>query len=130
MRPPDIHFRSIEEHLVGHPLVLFHDLQKVQTSPSTAYLKGNILFADGSTLSIFQHIRFNDAETRISDYRYHYMSPEKRMVFRYDNAPHHGEVVDTHPHHKHTPNGVGASNMPDFRDVLDEATGLVIENLT
>jgi hypothetical protein len=118
---------NIQEHLVRNPLVLFHDLQKVQTSPSTAYLKGNILFVDGSTLSIFQHIRLSDTETRITDYRYHYMSPEKRMVFRYDNAPHHGEV-DTHPHHKHIPNGVGASNMPDFKDVLDEATGFVIEN--
>jgi prepilin-type processing-associated H-X9-DG protein len=45
---------NIQEHLVRNPLVLFHDLQKVQTSPSTAYLKGNILFVDGSTLSILR----------------------------------------------------------------------------
>ncbi|MFW6332488.1 MAG: toxin-antitoxin system TumE family protein, partial [Thermodesulfobacteriota bacterium] len=100
-----------------------------QTSPSTAYLKGNIHFVDGSTLSIFQHIRFGDTETLITDYRYHYMSTEKHMVFRYDNAPHHGEL-DTHPHHKHISNEIRTSNMPDFKDVLDEATGFVIDNMT
>ncbi len=125
----DIHLGFIEEHIVRHPLVLFHDLRKMQTSPSTAYLKGNIFFVDGSTLSIFQHIRFGGAETLITDYRYHFMSSEKRMIFRYDNAPHHGEV-DTHPHHKHVSNEVRASNMPDFREVLDEATALVIQNMT
>ena len=48
MQRPDIHFKSVEKKISENPLMIFHDLQKNHTSPSTAYIKGEILFADGT----------------------------------------------------------------------------------
>ena len=58
-------------------------------------------------------------------YRYHYEDHEGKMLFRYDNAPHHMEV-ETFPHHKHTADGnVVASSEPTLQEILFEIITLI-----
>lgn len=128
MQPLKAWFDTVEKHIAGNPLVIFHNLEKKHTSPSTAYLKGEILFVDGTSLAVFQHLCIIESGTSLSDYRYHYMDIDKKLIFRYDNAPHHDEI-ETHPHHKHTHNGIQACERPDFKDVMAEATSNVLENM-
>jgi hypothetical protein len=128
LQSPDICFESVEKPISQNPLVIFHDLRKNYTSPSTAYLKGEIFFADGSSLAVFQHVRITESGIIITDYRYHYMNAEKKMIFRYDNAPHHVEIY-TYPHHKHISDEIYACAMPYFKEVMDEAVSFVIENM-
>ncbi|QTA86140.1 toxin-antitoxin system TumE family protein [Desulfonema magnum] len=128
MQSPDIHFESVEKNISENPLVIFHELRRNHTSPSTAYIKGEILFADGTVLAVFQHVHISETGTLITDYRYHCMDAEKEMIFRYDNAPHHCEI-DTYPHHKHISDKIYACDMPDLKDVMDEITAFVIENM-
>ena len=128
MKSPDSHFDELERRISSNPLVIFHDLKKSQTSPSTLYVKGEIVFVDGTSLAIFQHIRMIEAGAIITDYRYHYMNFENQMIFRYDNAPHHDEL-ETHPHHKHVGEKIIAHNQPHFTAVMDEAVSLVVENI-
>ena len=45
-------------------------------------------------------------------------------VFRYDNAPHHRNIM-TFPHHKHAGAKILPANEPDFSQVLDEAVALL-----
>jgi hypothetical protein len=58
-------------------------------------------------------------------YSYTYIR-EGQRVFRYDNAPHHSDVV-THPHHK--PFGdrdrVAPADQPNLSQVLAEIEALV-----
>ena len=54
-----------------------------------------------------------------TDYTYHYQDRQNNLIFRYDNAPHHPEV-STHPHHKHTPQGLEAANPLNLWDILRE----------
>jgi hypothetical protein len=57
-------------------------------------------------------------------YRYHYEDPDGRLVFRYDNAPHHPEV-ETFPHHKHLSDGrVVPSVEQSLPRVLEEVAEL------
>jgi hypothetical protein len=56
-------------------------------------------------------------------YAYSYIR-EGRRVFRYDNAPHHPEIV-THPHHKHTghTDRLTPADQPSLSQVLAEVEG-------
>jgi hypothetical protein len=47
------------------------------------------------------------------------MDENQAMIFRYDDAPHYGEVA-TFPHHKHTLGGVQGSTEPELYDILLE----------
>ncbi len=53
-------------------------------------------------------------------YAYTYIRKEQR-VFRYDNAPHHPEIV-THPHHKHIGQieQIAPADQPSLSQVLTE----------
>ncbi len=72
------------------------------------YLRFRADFIDGSRLFAFE---FVDARLRRLRYSYHYQDASGDLIFRYDNAPHHPEVR-THPHHKHTPQGVVEAESP------------------
>ena len=51
---------------------------------------------------------------------------EGQCVFRYDNAPHHPEIV-THPHHKHfgPMDRVAPADQPSLSQILTEAEALL-----
>lgn len=120
------HFESVEKIIQNNSLVICANLHKNYTSLNTAYIKGEITFADGSRLAVFQHVRIHETELLITDYRYHYMTNDSQLIFRYDNAPHHAENT-TFPHHKHLPSGVQSTDMPDLKDILAETDLAVIK---
>lgn len=119
---------SIEEIFANDPFVILSELEKSWTSATTAFIKGQIYCCDGSLLFIFQHFRLDGGHISLTDYRYHFMNEMDQLVFRYDNAPHHGEV-STHPHHKHTPNGVQAADCPSLKELLAEMDAIIAANL-
>ena len=53
------------------------------------------------------------------------MDKDGGMIFRYDNAPHHG--VSTFPHHKHLPEGIKESKEKGIIEVLKEIEMLVLK---
>jgi hypothetical protein len=77
-------------------------------------MKGRILFIDGSVLEFLDYIK---GDVRLK-YRFHYMSDQSALVFRYDNAPNHD--VSTFPDHKHAPNEVITSSPRELLCVIDE----------
>ena len=63
--------------------------------------------------------------TVVDKYRFQYMSKDGRMIFRYDNAPHH-PGMDSFPHHKHTPDRVFSSSLPAIKDLLNEISAVIL----
>jgi len=56
------------------------------------------------------------------------MDKRKKPVFRYDNAPHH-KKIPTFPFHKHLQNGkVIESSIPQFHEILEEITSLIVKS--
>jgi hypothetical protein len=124
----DAHFEAIEKAIIDDPLVLSFEFQRTYTSLENAYIKGEVTFIDGSSLAVFQHIRIEETNLVVTDYIYHYMTSDKKLIFRYDNAPHHPEIY-TFPEHKHLPSGVEDASLPVFKDVLDEVNIILVDKL-
>lgn len=84
------------------------------------FADGRIVFYNGSILEFTESItpdRFK--------YRYHYMDTESNLIFRYDNVPHHREIV-TFPDHKHYPDTVVESEPVDLRQVIEEIISIIV----
>ena len=122
------HFDSLEKVILGNSLVILISFQRTYTSPETGYIKGEVFFIDSSSLIIFQHVRVEGNKLIITDYRYHYMEVDNRLVFRYDNAPHYPEI-NTFPHHKHFPSGIKEAGMLNIEDVLAEIDSRIIRKI-
>ncbi|BES82865.1 toxin-antitoxin system TumE family protein [Pyrodictium abyssi] len=96
-----------------------------EVTPSEGLIRGVIVFLDGSRLRFLEYVSITGGNAARLKYRYHYEDPDGRLVFRYDNAPHHPEV-ETFPHHKHLGDGrVVASIAPSIRSVLEEILDLI-----
>lgn len=79
-------------------------------------------FADQALLEMSEAVRCTAGTLQWLSYRYHYQEPSD-LVLRYDNAPHHPEVI-THPDHKHVGDDVLASSHPTIAQVLLEVQAL------
>jgi hypothetical protein len=91
------------------------------------FIRGEIIFVDESVL----HFReFVDVELAIERllYVYQYMSPDQRLVFRYDNTGHHKRLnLTTYPHHKHdgAEETIIPLKAPVLNDVLSEIEAFI-----
>lgn len=122
------HYDSLEKVIVSNSLVILINFHRTYTSPETGYIKGEVVFIDSSSLIIFQHVRVEENKLIITDYRYQYMDIDNRLVFRYDNAPHHPEI-NTFPHHQHFPSEIKEASMPNIEDVLAEIDSSIIRKI-
>ncbi len=116
---------KIEHEIIACPLVIHHDFKVTISSPSTGFIESKVIFQDGSILNLFEFLRLaNDSIVR-EKYRYHYMTQDHKMIFRYDDAPHHQEI-STFPHHKHVGENIIESPPPSIKAILTEIEFLVL----
>jgi len=116
---------KIEQAIIDCPLVIHHDFKVTVASHSTGYIEAKVIFQDGSILALFEFLRLNEDAVVQEKYRYHYMSQENKMIFRYDNAPHYKEI-STFPDHKHIEERIIESFPPQIKAVLTEIEFLVL----
>lgn len=117
---------EIEKSINSSSIVLASSIQKYfGPGEGTAYLKGHVTIIDSSILEIAIFAIESRGSLSIDKYRLHYMNNAGQMLFRYDNSPHHREI-DTHPHHKHTPDKIVSSKMPALKDILNEISAIII----
>jgi hypothetical protein len=96
------------------------DVEYEAKSKTTGLIHGILRMADGSTLQFLELINITGDEITRPKYRFHFMDNSDKMVFRYDNAPHHPEVA-THPHHKHI-----RDEEIGLREVLSEIEEMIV----
>jgi len=77
-------------------------------------IAADLRFFDGSLLSFDERVHVERGRVVKIKYRYHYQRADGKLVFRYDNAPHHPEVL-TFPDHIHIEGRVEAAEPPDLR---------------
>ncbi|MCK4734175.1 MAG: hypothetical protein KAT65_17105 [Methanophagales archaeon] len=92
--------------------------------------KGFIRFVvelrDDSELHVFEYI---DSSMHKIDYSYHWQDKEKRLITRWDNAPHHPEI-ETFPHHVHEGEYIKPSEEPTFVETLKKIGDRILITLT
>ncbi|HUT71912.1 MAG TPA: DUF6516 family protein [Desulfatiglandales bacterium] len=117
---------EIEKTIDSSSIVLSSSIQKFfGPGEETVYLKGHVTIIDSSILEIALFAIESAGTLSLDKYRLHYMNSAGQMLFRYDNSPHHPEI-DSHPHHKHTPDKIGPSNIPSINDVLKEISAVIV----
>jgi len=84
-----------------------------------ANLRIRLRLADNSLLEISEALVAEEYTLTWLSYRYHYQDAFGVLVFRYDNAPHHPEIV-THPDHKHRGEQILASGHLSIEQLLEE----------
>ena len=96
------------------PLVQELEIGEMIDEASVQLLRVRAELIDGSLLyvreAIFPHT---------SKYSYHWQTSTDEMLVRWDNAPHHPEIL-THPHHKHDEERIGPAARVSIEDILAE----------
>jgi uncharacterized protein DUF6516 len=96
-----------------------------QVDQTTGTVDGVLYFYDGSRLEFTEAIAIERRRPVKRLYRYQYVSAGE-AVFRYDNAPHHPNLVNF-PHHKHVGREKLPATEPTLSQVLDEVAALLYE---
>lgn len=83
-------------------------------------IRCRIVFWDASYLDIYEVVSTELGYPVRVHYAYTYVR-EGQRAFRYDNAPHHPEII-THPHHKHIgpADRLAPADQPSLSQVLAE----------
>ena len=103
---------------IGIDITIEHELD---LSLGILFVNGKIVFYNGSILEFTESItpeRFK--------YRYHYMTAENNLIFRYDNVPHHHKIA-TFPRHKHYPSTIIESELMNLREVIEEVISIIVD---
>lgn len=97
----DDYFASLERSLTQSPLVshLEETFTCLASDDHNGLVRGRVFFWDDSFLDLYEVVSTELGYPIRVSYAYTYLR-EGRRVFRYDNAPHHLEII-TYPHHKH-----------------------------
>ncbi len=121
------YFSEIQNLLRRSAFIENVDVKYEAKSKTVGLIHGNIGMVDGSTLQFLELIDRKDEEIIRPKYRFHFMDSADKMIFRYDNAPHHPEVP-TYPHHKHIlgEEKLKQSKEIGLKDVLLEIGGMIV----
>ncbi|MCA9979859.1 MAG: hypothetical protein KDD89_03485 [Anaerolineales bacterium] len=82
------------------------------------YVVGQVVFQDESELHFREYLDAMGRTLSKLRYSYHYQSPQKELLFRYDNARHKPPLNQLE--HKHVGNEIKLVSEPTLDDVLLE----------
>lgn len=118
----DNYFKKIDE-ILKHELIRAVECQKEKRAHDIGLIQGKTIFNDQSELHFMEYIVAKEW-LEIRTYAYHYQDSLKKLIFRYDNRPHHPEI-SSFPHHKHLVDAIVACNPPSLQWILDEILDLI-----
>lgn len=112
------HFNELIDTLKRHPIITKVELIRKTLLNDEGYIRVIAKTLRGNKVHIFEYMIHGEMEK----YAYHLQDPSERLIFRYDNRPHHPEI-NTFPHHKHAHNSQKPqpSRKQSLKEVLDEA---------
>lgn len=118
------YFKEIEDDINSCPFIHNYNLVKDRRSLYIGLIEGVVNFIDNS---ILRFMEFVDVSRGIEKYKYsyHYEDSHRRMVFRYDMAPHFKDI-ETYPHHKHESERVIAFVETSLKNVLHEIEKVIL----
>jgi len=94
------YFSELQNLLRRSAFIESIDVEYEAKSKTVGLIHGTVGMVDGSTLQFMELVNIKRDKMTRPKYRFHFMDSADKMVFRFDNAPHHLEVT-TYPHHKH-----------------------------
>ena len=111
------YFEFLKKVTKKSPLVKNFRLIREFVGVNRGFIRFVIELRDESELHVFEYI---DSSMHKIDYSYHWQDREKKLISRWDNAPHHSEI-ETFPHHLHQGDDIMPSEEPTFLEILKKA---------
>lgn len=112
--------QSLMNAAAQSPIVSASSIVLDKRTPRSGLIRGDLFFTNGTRLHFRELIEVQETIVRLM-YSFHFQDADHRMIFRYDDTPHHG-AVETFPHHKHIgeENYIEPSSSPELDQVLGE----------
>ena len=115
------YFKEVERRIKETKIIAEREIDYKEFGSDESMIRGKLLFINGYVLEFMEYVSIGVERPK---YRFNLMDKDGKMIFRYDNAPHHG--VSTFPHHKHLPEGIKESKEKGINEVLKEIEMLVV----
>ena len=118
----DDYFNQIRNLIEACPILQSYNLTTDRRSIYLGFIRGNLYFVNGSLLHIREFVNVKTGIER-GKYTYQYMTIDNKLIFRYDNAPHHQDLnLPNYPHHKHSgsEDNIISSDAPLLANILKE----------
>ena len=115
------YFDFLKKIAIQNPDVLKFRQIKEFIGVTRGYIRFALELRDGTELHIFEYV---DSSLHKIEYSYHWQNNEKKLIKRWDNAPHHKEI-ETFPHHLHNGEHVMSSAEPTFVEILEKISGRI-----
>lgn len=111
------YFTEIESMLIASPIVLRFKSSKEKISEDRGWIKGSVIFTNGTQMHLFEYVKIDDSACIIK-YKYHWQEKGGKLIKRWDNAPHHKEL-ETYPDHLHLGESLHPHENMNLKRVLD-----------
>ena len=123
----EAYFVHLERTFASCLHVVQTTLTKEKRASHIGFVKGTIVFSQRIELFLMEFVRTQPRLIK-TKYRYHCQDANGKLLFRYDDAPHHR--ISTFPHHKHVRTGakgetIVASSPPAIERLVDEVVDLI-----
>jgi hypothetical protein len=92
-------------------------------SEEMGIIKGKVVFVNNNTLDFRELV-----SEEHTDYRFHFMDGNNKLIHRWDSAPHHKEIA-SFPFHLHTPQGVRECDKVNLIEIIDIIKTLMLKNM-
>lgn len=122
----DAYLRDVSRLVSGWDDTIVERYDQELVSDRQVNLRIRMTMGGGYLLAISEAIRVENGALVFLSYSYHFQDAANRMIFRYDDTPHHRHL-STSPHHKHLSDAVLPSAKPTIGQVLQEATDAISE---
>lgn len=116
------YFKEVEQRIVETKIIAEKKIDYKEFSSDEGMIRGKLLFINGYVLEFVEYVCIGKERPK---YRFNLMDKNGKIIFRYDNAPHHD--ISTFPHHKHLPGGIEGSKEKGFIEVLKEIEALALK---
>lgn len=116
------YFKSIEHLLSNSKLIADKTIDFKEFSSEEGMVTGRLLFLGGYTLNFMEYILIGQQRPK---YRFNLSDSKGKLIYRYDNAPHHKEIP-TFPHHKHLGTQVKPSKEVGLEEVISEIEIMIL----
>ncbi len=113
------YFNQLRQNIESNPFIASFEISEDARTENEGYIKVRIYFIDSSFLDFREYLNTSEKIIKKYAYAYQYQKSDK-LIFRYDNTPHH-PTVRTFPNHKHIGSGE-VTESPDvtLKTVLEE----------
>ncbi|EKQ54182.1 MAG: hypothetical protein B655_0984 [Methanobacterium sp. Maddingley MBC34] len=117
------YFESLKKQARSFQFLKDFKLFREFVDHNKGFIRFKMDLIDGSEVHVFEYV---SGKLEKLDYSYHLQDKNKKLIVRWDNAPHH-PGLENYPHHFHDGQNVKGVPKTTFHDILEELSQ-ILEN--